>query len=222
MLADVAAYAAVTVIGAAVGAGELISRYKDRPSRALRTLPALGYIGVNAVASAGALGLIFIFGWSFGAEGSERDVLRTLVAGFGAMALFRTSLFTVRAGDRDIGIGPSGVLTELLASCDRGVDRSRAKDRAVEVLSIMGSVSYEKAKGSLPAVALALMQNLGPPEQAALGLELERLDQYEDANERAKALLLGLAIANAVGPGVLQNAVTALGSDIHSVTLVAA
>jgi hypothetical protein len=40
------------------------------------------------------------------------------------MAFFRTSLFVVRAGDRDVGVGPSGFLRIFLAAADRSVDRN--------------------------------------------------------------------------------------------------
>jgi len=128
--------------------------------------------------------------------------------------LFRTSLFTVRAGDQDVGIGPSSLLSIVLAACDRGVDRERAKDRALQVGDIMWDVSFEKAKGPLPTVALALMQNLDAPDQAALGVQVEKLSNETQMSDRAKSLLLGLAISNAVGPHVLQHAKEALGEEI--------
>ncbi len=137
-----------------------------------------------------------------------------LVAGFGALALFRTSLFRVNVGKQDIGIGPSSLLDIVLLACDRGVDRRRAADRAETVGRIMKQISYDKAKGPLPLVALGLMQNLGPADVAALNLELARLDKDEGQSPRAQALLLGLAISNAVGPHVLGCAIDALREEI--------
>jgi hypothetical protein len=209
-----AEFTAVSLIGAGVGLGELVSRYRDRPWKALRTWPAAGYVLLNACASAGALGLILTFGWTFGAEGDALVATRVLVAGFGAMALFRTSLFTVRAGDQDVGIGPSSLLSIILTACDRGVDRERAKDRAVDVGEIMKDVSFARARGPLPTVALALMQNLDAPDQAALGLQVEKLANDAEMSDSAKSLLLGLAISNAVGPYVLGHAKQALGPEI--------
>jgi YD repeat-containing protein len=60
---------------------------------------------VNIIASVAALGLIHWYGWF----GSAR-LTQILMAGVSAMAFFRTSLFVVRAGDRDVGVGPSGFL----------------------------------------------------------------------------------------------------------------
>lgn len=210
-----AQYTAVALLGGSVGVGELVSRYRDRPWKALRAWPAIGYIVLNAAAAAGALLLVISFDWTFGATGKDEIVAtRLLVAGFGSMALFRTSLFTVRAGDQDVGIGPSSLLSIVLAACDRGVDRERAKDRALQVGDIMLDVSFEKAKGPLPTVALALMQNLDAPDQAALGVQVEKLSNETQMSDRAKSLLLGLAISNAVGPHVLQHAKEALGEEI--------
>jgi hypothetical protein len=88
-------------IGAFVGTGELISRYRDAPARALRCPPALLYIAVNSAAACAAYGLVDAFDLTFGAApGSPTRWTRVLVAGFGAMALFRSSLFTVRVGEQ--------------------------------------------------------------------------------------------------------------------------
>ena len=51
------------------------------------------------------------------------------------MALFRTSLFTVRAGDRDVGVGPGSLLQTLRDAVDREVDRARGQARGSRLLS---------------------------------------------------------------------------------------
>jgi hypothetical protein len=207
-------YEGVAVAGGLVGLAELISRYRDQPLSAVSSGPGLGYIAINALASLGALILIFTFDWKFGATGNTVLVTQLLVASFGAMALFRTSLFTVRAGNQDVGIGPSSLLSIILDACDRGVDRVRAKARAWEVARIMIGVSYEKADHPLPTVATALMQNLSDANQAALSMEVTQLRQATDLSSEAKALLLGLAIADQVGPHVLEAARLTLGDQI--------
>src|SRR5258708_7826230 len=80
---------------------ELASRYRDATQNALYTRPALLYIALNMAASALALALIRGYGWTFGPTSGSTRWTQVLVAGAGAMALFRTSLFNVRAGDRD-------------------------------------------------------------------------------------------------------------------------
>jgi hypothetical protein len=157
-------WAAAAVLGGAVGLSELISRYKDHPGAAIRTWPAGVYIAINGVASAGALGLIQVNGW-FGAS----RWTQILMAGVSAMAFFRTSLFVVRAGDRDVGVGPSGFLQIFLGAADRAVDRQRAAARSDAVAKVMKGIDYDKAKGALPEYCLALMQNVPDEDQQALG-----------------------------------------------------
>jgi hypothetical protein len=106
-------WAAVAVLGGVVGASELISRYKDNPWAAIQSWPAIFYIVINSAASAGALGLIHAKSWFRSARWTQ-----ILMAGVSAMAFFRTSLFVVRAGDRDVGVGPSGFLQIFLTATD--------------------------------------------------------------------------------------------------------
>jgi hypothetical protein len=44
-------WAAAALLGGAVGASELISRYKDHPGAAIKTWPAVFYIAINGIAS---------------------------------------------------------------------------------------------------------------------------------------------------------------------------
>jgi len=211
---ELAKYAVVGLLGGSVGLGELVSRYRDAPRAAILTTPAFGYIALNAFAAVAALFLIFEFDWRFGATGDSVVPTQLLVASFGSVALFRTSLFTVRAGNEDVGIGPNSLLSVVLGACDRAVDRIRAKDRGFEVAYIMGNVSFRAAEGPLPAVALALMQNLPEAESIALITEVERLRHQSSISDEAKALLLGLAITNRVGTDVLETAKESLGPEI--------
>lgn len=200
-------------IGGLVGAGELIARYRDSPGRALLAPSAWLYIGVNAASSAGALGLILAFGWKFGQTGEAARWTQVLVAGFGAMALFRSSLFVVRVGDQDVGVGPSTFLEVVMNAADRGVDRSRARYRADLVGKVMNQVDYEKAKAALPAYCLMLMQNLPPDLQRDLSSDLKAIEAAE-MDPRIKSLNLGLRLMNMIGPQVVRQAVQSLGEHI--------
>ena len=96
---------------------------------------------INGAASLGALGLIHANGWF-----SSSRWTQILMAGVSAMAFFRTSLFVVRAGDRGVGVGPSGFLQIFLGAADRSVDRTRAKARSDAVARVMEGVYYAKAR----------------------------------------------------------------------------
>ena len=205
----------VALFGALVGSAELINRYRDAPVRSLWNPAAVAYILLNIAASAGALALVQTFDWKFGG-GSEEAVRwnRVLVAGFGAMALFRTSLFIVRAGDRDIGVGPASFLQIFLAAADRGVDRGRERNRAARIGKLMEGVDYAKAMRALPLFCLALMQNLPDEEQQALNEALALLGAAS-LDDDIKLRLLGLELINVVGEQVLEDAVSSLGAEIR-------
>jgi hypothetical protein len=211
--ASVADYGLVVLLGSLVGTAELVARYRDAPTQALGTVPAFLYVAVNGIASGAALALVRIFDWDFGQGGDAKRYIQILVAGFGAIALFRSSLFIVRAGDQDVGVGPSSFLQVMLGAADRSVDRIRARERATSVSEVMKSVSFAKAHVALPTFCLALMQNVSPDDQADLGRDIEAL-RGSSADDRAKVLALGLALMNVVGPTVLKSAVESLGDVI--------
>lgn len=84
-------------IGAIVGFAELVSRYRDEPWRAAATGAGLVYIALNGAASMLALLLMEHFRKETGAP--DDGVARAMLAGFGAMVVLRTKLFTVRQAD---------------------------------------------------------------------------------------------------------------------------
>jgi hypothetical protein len=198
-----------------VGAGELVSRYRDAPKGALRSGAAAFYIFLNVAASFAALALIHAFGWTFGVTsgGAALRWTQVGVAGTGAMALFRTSLFTVHAGDRDIGVGPSSLLQIFRDAADRAVDRLRAQDRSGDVSRVMEGISYDKASRGLTLYCLALMQNVPDDEQKRLDDSLALLDNAA-IDPAIKVRILGLHLMNVVGPGVLEAAVEALRKEM--------
>jgi len=214
--ADAADYAIVALLGGLVGIGELSSRYRDAPGRAISCLSAGIYVALNLAATLAALALIRVFDVKFGLTGDKLRWTQVLVAGFGAIAVFRTSVFIARVGDQDVGMGPSGVLQAMLKVADRGVDRSRAKARAKEVAKAMTGVSFEKAQVALPAYCFALMQNVTQEEQEAVAERIVGKLRKANMPDSTKALALGLALMNIVGDGVLLAAVDTLGASIKS------
>jgi hypothetical protein len=202
---------AVALLGGVVGASELVSRYKDHPAAAIKTWPAAFYIALNSIASIGALGLIHANGWFGPSHWSQ-----ILMAGVSAMAFFRTSLFVVRAGDRDVGVGPSGFLQIFLTAADRAVDRKRAAARSDAVADVMKGVDFSKAFKALPPYCVALMQNVSTEDQKVLERVLEALGK-RDTDASVKSLLLGIELINVVGEDVLTTAVKSLAEQIRSV-----
>lgn len=206
------------VIGAAFGATELLSRYKDDPGETLRSGSGLLYMAVNGGAAALAYWLMQVFDFHFGTqEGLRRDVIQTAVAGLAAMAFFRTSFLNVRSGSNDISVGPNLILESFLQTIDRHHDRRMAAPRSKLAASIMNGVSFERAQFSLPEHCLSLMQNISPDEQAALGDSVKGIAE-DPSNDRAKSINLGLTLLNLFGEEVLRQAVETLGESIKGVS----
>jgi hypothetical protein len=199
------------LFGFAIGLAELVGRYRDAPLKALRSWPALLYVGLNALASAGAYGLSKIY---FNQQGSalgdaSEVVTRVLLSGFGAMAFFRSSLFNVRVGDSQVGIGPSVFLSIVLSSADRAVDRERANARAEAVKEIMDGTQFSAFHLALPALCFQLLQNVSDKEQQETRKALDALAK-EQLDDYSRTLGLGLTLMNLVGEDVLREAVNAL------------
>lgn len=199
---------AVAAVGGLVGTGELVARYRDAPWKALKCVAALLYVAMNVAASLGAFGLVRAFGWKFGQEPATESLRWTqvLIAGFGAMALFRSSLFLVRVGDQDVGVGPSSLLNVLLGAADREVDRERGRARADEVKELVQGVSWQRAREDLPALCLGLMQNATLEEQNALAGAIRDIEGG-DLDDDVRVYLVGLELLNFAGIGVLKGAV---------------
>lgn len=210
-----AAYLIAGGLGGVVGVGELAARYRDSPSRSLLEPAAALYIVFNIAASCGALAIVRVFDWTFGAaDGVQQDLLQAMIAGAGALALLRTKLFSASYQGGSYAWGPSRVLEQLLGVADRQVDRSQAEHRSRTVSEVMSDVSFGKAKATLPAYALGLLENVSEEEQKRLASDVKALIDDQAMSEEAKAQLLGLAVIRLTGPELLSTARTGLGATI--------
>jgi hypothetical protein len=207
-------YGFVVEIGLLVGATEMISRYPDDPFAPLLSIPGAFYILLNGGAAALAYYMMFALRVPLG------EPLRTLTAGLGAMAFFRSGLFTVRIAGSDIAVGPNLILQVILQALDRTYDRQRAVPRSRAVSTIMGGISFDQVKEALPTLCFDLMQNVSEKEVADLNTQIAALAGSTAMTDEAKILSLGLALFNIVGEKTLAAAVQALGSSIQGFTQV--
>lgn len=203
------------LIGALLGAAELIARYRDRPARAVGRGAGWAYVLVNAAASCAALLLIDRFGWDFGQSESAVRTTQVLVGGLGSAVLFRSSLFVLKVGDENVGVGPNLVLSSLLGAADRAVDRDQASERLKAVGEAMKGVDFGKAQDALVTACLAATANVPPEDAAELSQSVKALSG-STASPASKSLILGLLLIDTVGPDVLKSAVSALGDEIKS------
>jgi len=216
------------VLGVLVGGGELASRYRDAPVRALWTRPGALYLLVNGLAAITALSFLRVFGWNFTAAAptgtaeatggavdnaaTRAALTQILVAGFAAITLLRSSL-TIQLGEKDVSIGPSGVLRVLLDATDREVDRLIAQRRDAAIGALGQDITFTAASTALPAYCMVLMQNVTPEEQQEIGRQVTSLSEAQ-MSDRIKKRLLMLYLLCVTGADLLSQAVERVRQDI--------
>lgn len=208
----IAQVVAVGLLAGAVAYGELISRYRDSPGDLLTANPTATYVCVNIAADMAALALVKEF--HVFTSPDHKLVYEAMLAGFGAIAFFRTSLFTVRVSGTDVGIGPSTLLRALLDSSDMMLNRWQGYNRGLDVTSIMKDVDFAKAKAALPALCFTLMQEFSPEVQAKVAEAIKNLALDTTIEPAAKSTILGVYMIQQVGAEVLRRAVDSLGTSV--------
>ena len=215
-MSGVAGYVVVALLGAVVGGAELASRYRDDIGRSLVTPAAAAYVAANAGGSLAALYAARTLDWDFGVgAGAGQDLVRTAVAGLGALALFRTKLLSASFRGETHAFGPSRLLEQLLAVSDREIDRRQADARSRAAAEAMAGVSFAKAYGLLPAYVMGLLESVAEEDQERLSGEVEALFSDRTMDDAGKAAMLGVAVIRLAGPDLLRQAVTALGPSIR-------
>jgi len=201
----------VILLGMLVGFIEIVSRYQDAPFRTALTWPGLFYMLINGLVAGSALWLLRVFGWDFTPESTAPEVKRwneVLIAGLGAMALFRSSLFVIGKEEQEVSVGPNAILQILLSAVDKEVDRYRGQERAASVRSIMQHIHYEDAISDLTVISSALMQNLTSGDQERINISrLRELIEAASNDDDVRKYLLGLRIIDVVGEDILRQAI---------------
>lgn len=220
------AYVVAFLIGSLVGLSEVLSRYRDAPVEAAKTGAGVFYILFNAMASVVALLFVHDIFPLWAASGganlppiADKDSLGSLVsqalmAGFGAMAVLRSSVLTTRIGSKDVEIGPAAILNIFRSTMDRSIARVRAESRAISVTQIMGNISFLRSYKSLSSIALTLLQSVDADERADVETQIGALANQTGRTDRDKALELGLILAGSAGFAALKASVNSLGTEI--------
>jgi hypothetical protein len=210
------ANAVAFLLAALVGFCELISRYRDSPWVAAGSVPGLCYIGANG--AAGAVALFFIrhlaLNKSLGIGDNLLDM--ALVAGFGAMVVIRSKLFTLRQpGGSDVAVGPAFAVDTFLAAVNREVDRARARNRTQLVAKWarrLRPYSFKEAAPMMTA-ALAAFQDLDANDAKRLRDEFRALQedpQLLNYSDEAKFFWVGFDIMTAFGDKPFEGLFTEL------------
>jgi hypothetical protein len=174
-------------------------------------------MAVNALVAAGALWLIRLYGSALvlgaDADPQARRWTQVFVAGLGAMALFRSSLFIFGKEGDEVSIGPNAVLRILLNAIDKEVDRFRGQQRAQSVKGIMENIDYEDAIQDLTVMSKALMQNLSEDDSKKIDEAKKKFEILTDIDAGTRKYLLGLHLMDVVGEDVLRQAINIRGKE---------
>ena len=203
------------LIGGGVGAVEILGRYRHAPLRAALNWSGVTYILINMGASWAAWYMLGAFE-VFKTLVLAKDLTRILTAGFGSLVVMRSSLFKVRVGDADIGIGPAAILDTLLLIADRGVDRREAVARAQDVSALVAHVKDPMLVATiLTKYSLALMQNVDDKTSQDVVDAINKIMADTDIPNAVKMDIVALRLGVIVGPDVLEAAVAALGDRLN-------
>ncbi len=156
---------ATFVFGALVGLSEILSRYRDEPLLATATNFGISYLALNGFISLAAFAILRKYSTSIFPAVQNDLFLSAVVAGFGAMTLFRSKLFTFKSADgNEYPIGPAIVLDTILKTIDAKIDRRRATERQLKVFSAMFGIRDFSSTANYIEASLLSFQNLSQDE----------------------------------------------------------
>lgn len=187
------------VFGALVGLSEILTRYRDEPLRATFNLFGLAYLTLNALISLGAFLLLRRYDSQIFPSISNDLLLISVAAGFGAMVIMRSKLFTFNTPDgQTFAVGPAIVIDTILQTIDQKIDRLRAAERQERVYQQLQNVAaFEPAAQYLEASLLSF-QNLSEEQKAAIH---EVITEYRQSHwdDRLKIMAVGFAFLTIAG-----------------------
>lgn len=185
-----------------VGAAEIISRYRDEPFAALlENGHGPLYLAINGLVGAAAFGLLSRYGNAILSGIGSDPLLRAIAAGFGSPFIMRSKLFTLHtATGEDLGVGPDAVISILLRSVDRGIDRSRSARRLRLVFEECAHIPAREVSRAISFMrtAIASFQNLSEAEKRDFDHIVEAI-QREYPNTQLTLMAICFAFLNLSG-----------------------
>lgn len=187
--------------GASVGAAEIASRYRDEPFLAIMSPPGRSYLAFNAIISLAAFCLLARYPGFFGFDTGSRDFLiMSIVAGFGAMVVMRSKLFTLKNDNGEpYAVGPDAVINIFLSSMDRNIDRHRSFTRQRLVYEEAIEIGTPEAAANFIKIFLASYQNLSEDEKRSITVQIDALVARDDLTRHLKLMSIGFGFLNLSG-----------------------
>ena len=187
------------LFGSLVGLAEILSRYRDEPLLATATPSGMSYLAFNGAISTLALAILRKYPTQVFPAISQDLFLTSVVAGFGAMVIFRSKLFTFKSGDgNEYPIGPAIVLDTILKMIDSKIDRRRATERQTRVFNAMAGMTDFNSTANYMEASLLSFQNLSTDDKKLISAIIE---QYRTTKwpDTLKGLGLGFAFLTIAG-----------------------
>ncbi len=189
--------AASFLFGVSVGLSEILSHYRDEPLLATATPVGMVYLVLNGLLSLAAFVVLRKYPTQIFPAVKDDYFLTAVIAGFGAMAVFRSKLFTYRTDDgKDVAIGPSIVLDTIFKTIDAKIDRSRATARQVRIFDQLHD--FESMANYIEA-SLFSFQNLSQDDKTQIKTVLDQYRQMTAWPGTLKCMGLGFAFLNIAG-----------------------
>jgi hypothetical protein len=206
------------LVGVAVGFSEVLSRYRSAPLLAATTPAGAMYLALNGLISLGAFALIRRYPDKF--PGLTADLLLlTVVAGFGAMTVLRSKLFTFRASDgTEYEIGPAIVVDRMLKALDGKIDQRRAAARRAKVSKAMADLRDFDNTAKYFEFSLLSFQHLTQDEKAAVALVIQDFRKVEWPDP-LKIQAMGLALLEVVGEDNFEQVVSNIRDYLRNLPL---
>jgi multisubunit Na+/H+ antiporter MnhC subunit len=192
--------AATFIFGALVGFAEILSRYRDEPLLATFTNSGMTYLAINGAISTIAFATLRRYPTQI-FSGLNNDLMLTaMVAGFGAMAVFRSKFFSFKSSDgTEVPIGPAIVLDTILKMIDQKIDRHRATARQTRVFEAMFGITDFSRTADYVVASLNSFQNLSGDDKKAISDGIKDLKARTDWSGALKSLALGFMFLTVAG-----------------------
>jgi hypothetical protein len=208
---------AAAFFGALVGVSELISRYRDEPYVAVSSKYGLVYIAINSVISAFALGLLRRYSDKVFPSLKDDPLLMSCVAGFGAMVVMRSKLFTLKTPTgEEVAVGPDAAITNFLRSVDRAVDRSRSRKRQALIFEMTRNLAFDVRVSDFFKGHLVAYQNLTNDEKSEISKIIDDVKQRSDLDPQLKLMAISFGFLNISGEEGYRELMTHLKKFVES------
>lgn len=201
-------------IGIATALAELLSRY-NYSLKVFKVTPSYIYLLINGLSSLIAYYFILTYNIDFG-PWSENSIGKAIAAGVASSIILRSSVASIKTGDKTFEAGLAPVVQVFLNTADRAFDQKRSANDIEEIANIMRGVKFDLAKKNLPPICFRLLNNISDDETKIIGEEISNLDKAENVDKYTKTLDLGIILERITGLNLLRVAVSSLGDVIKN------